>query len=64
MLTILLMSTLLTASLVVLAHRNTFTILLDLAQYAASICALLHFAIVAMLPITALKHAAQRTVAA
>ncbi|MCE4373441.1 hypothetical protein [Xanthomonas hortorum] len=49
MLTILLMSTLLTASLVVLAYRTTFTVLLDLAQYAASICALLHFAIVAML---------------
>lgn len=49
MLTILLMSTLLTASLVVLAYRTSFTVLLDLAQYAASICALLHFAIVAML---------------
>ncbi|RNL27101.1 hypothetical protein C9389_13860, partial [Xanthomonas vasicola pv. vasculorum] len=49
MLTILLMSTLLTASLVVLAHRTTFTILLEIAQYAALICALLHFAIVAML---------------
>ncbi|ASK92295.1 hypothetical protein KWH04_20920 [Xanthomonas campestris pv. trichodesmae] len=49
MLTILLMSTLLTASLVVLAYRTSFTILLDLAKYAASICALLHFAIVAML---------------
>ncbi|MCC4589461.1 hypothetical protein LL962_20605 [Xanthomonas sp. NCPPB 1067] len=64
MLTILLMSTLLTASLVVLAYRNTFTILLELAQYAASICALLHFAIVAMLQVTAVKHTAQRTVAA
>ncbi|KGT57215.1 MULTISPECIES: hypothetical protein [Xanthomonas] len=49
MLTILLMSTLLTASLVVLAYRTSFTVLLDLAQYAASICALLHFAIVTML---------------
>ncbi|MCE4338909.1 MULTISPECIES: hypothetical protein [Xanthomonas] len=49
MLTILLMSTLLTASLVVLAYRTSFTFLLDLAQYAASICALLHFTIVAML---------------
>ncbi|UQQ12585.1 hypothetical protein [Xanthomonas arboricola] len=49
MLTILLMSSLLTASLVVLAYRTSFTALLDLAQYAASICALLHFAIVAML---------------
>ncbi|MDV2449528.1 hypothetical protein [Xanthomonas hortorum] len=49
MLTILLMSTLLTASLVVLSYRTSFTVLLDLAQYAASICALLHFAIVTML---------------
>lgn len=49
MLTILLMSTLLTASLVVLAYRTSFAVLLDLAQYAATICALLHFAIVAML---------------
>jgi len=35
--------------LVVLAYRTSFTVLLDLAQYAASICALLHFAIVSML---------------
>ncbi|MBX8607297.1 hypothetical protein K5D65_08870 [Pseudomonas cichorii] len=43
------MSTLLTASLVVLAYRTTLTILLNFAQYAASICALLHSVIVAML---------------
>ncbi|MCC8535824.1 hypothetical protein ACDH70_02680 [Xanthomonas axonopodis pv. poinsettiicola] len=49
MLTILLMSTLLTASLVVLAYRTSFMVLLNIAQYAASICTLLHFAIVAML---------------
>ncbi len=49
MLTILLMSTLLTASLVVLTYRTSFTVLLDLAQYAATICAVLYFAIVAML---------------
>ncbi|MFB8920463.1 hypothetical protein QSH49_021325, partial [Xanthomonas arboricola pv. pruni] len=49
MLTILLMSTLLTASLVVLAYRTSFTVLLDLAQYAATICAVLHFAVVSML---------------
>lgn len=49
MLTILLMSTLLTASLVVLACRTSFMVLLDLAQYAATICAVLHFAVVSML---------------
>ncbi|WP_095094101.1 hypothetical protein [Pseudomonas sp. Irchel 3A5] len=49
LLTILLMSTLLTSSLVVLAYRTSFTVLLDLAQYAATICAVLHFAVVSML---------------
>ncbi|KKY07154.1 hypothetical protein QSH39_010625 [Xanthomonas arboricola pv. corylina] len=47
--TILLMSTLLTASLVVLAYRTSLIVLLDLAQYAATICAVLHFAVVSML---------------
>ncbi|WP_349970096.1 hypothetical protein [Pseudomonas caspiana] len=49
MLTILLMSTLLTASLVVLAYRTSFIVMPDLAQYAATICAVLHFAVVSML---------------
>ncbi|XUP35157.1 hypothetical protein WAE31_12240 (plasmid) [Xanthomonas axonopodis pv. vasculorum] len=49
MLTLLLMSTLLTASLVVLAYRTSFTVLLDLAQYAAAICAVLHLVVVSML---------------
>ncbi|QHG87604.1 hypothetical protein ACCQ13_12645 [Xanthomonas sp. NCPPB 1638] len=49
MLTILLISTLLTASLVVLAYRTSFTFLMGLAQYAATICAVLHFAVVSML---------------
>ncbi|KGE52723.1 hypothetical protein WCN79_14685 [Xanthomonas axonopodis pv. vasculorum] len=49
MLTLLLMSTLLTASLVVLAYRTSFTVLLDLAQYAAALCAVLHVVVVSML---------------
>ncbi|MCC8535819.1 hypothetical protein ACDH70_02705 [Xanthomonas axonopodis pv. poinsettiicola] len=49
MLSILLTSTLLTASLVVLAYRTSFTVLLDLAQYAAAICAALHLTVVSML---------------
>ncbi|WP_372376255.1 hypothetical protein ACDI35_07965 [Xanthomonas axonopodis pv. cajani] len=49
MLTILLVSTLLTTSLVVFAYRTSFTVLLDLAQYAATICAVFHFAVVSML---------------
>ncbi|PPU70505.1 hypothetical protein XcuCFBP2542_18650 [Xanthomonas cucurbitae] len=48
-LTILLMSNLMTASFVVLAYRTSFTFLMDLAQYAATICAVLHFAVVSML---------------
>ncbi|PPU70888.1 hypothetical protein ACCQ13_12610 [Xanthomonas sp. NCPPB 1638] len=49
MLTILLTSTLLTASLAALAYRTSFVVLLELAQYAATICAVLHFAVVSML---------------
>ncbi|MCC4615279.1 hypothetical protein LL972_04440 [Xanthomonas campestris pv. asclepiadis] len=48
-LTLLLVTTSLTASLVVLAYSTSFAVLLDLAQYVAIICAVLHFAVVSML---------------
>ncbi|KPL49959.1 hypothetical protein XAXN_04260 [Xanthomonas axonopodis] len=48
MMTILLITTLLTAILVVLAYRTSFAVLLDLAQYAAIIGAVLCFAVVSM----------------
>ncbi|HHZ21869.1 TPA: hypothetical protein HH296_04930 [Xanthomonas vasicola pv. zeae] len=49
MMTILLITSLLTALLVVLAYRTSFAFLLDLAQFAAIVCAVLCFAIVSML---------------
>ncbi|MEA9587066.1 hypothetical protein VC279_16560 [Xanthomonas sp. WHRI 10064A] len=49
MLSILLMATLLTASMAVLAYRTSFAVLLNLAQCAASLCTVLHLAVVCML---------------
>ncbi|WP_244220679.1 hypothetical protein [Xanthomonas vasicola] len=49
MMTILLITSLLTALLVVLAHRTSFAFLLELAQFATIVCAVLCFAIVSML---------------
>ncbi|MBB3889293.1 hypothetical protein FHY26_004424 [Xanthomonas campestris] len=49
MLTMLLLTTLLTASLVVLAYRTSLGVLMEFAQCAAIIGAALHFAIVAVL---------------
>ncbi|MCC4615274.1 hypothetical protein LL972_04415 [Xanthomonas campestris pv. asclepiadis] len=49
MLSILLLTTLLIASLVVLAYRTSLGVLLELAQYAAIVGAVLHFVVVTML---------------
>ena len=49
MLTILLLTTLLTASLVVLGYRTSFVALLEIAKYVAIIGAVLHFVVVSML---------------
>ncbi|CAD2254529.1 hypothetical protein X12_001106 [Xanthomonas arboricola] len=49
MLTVLLLTTLLTASLVVLGYRSSFVALLEIAKYVAIIGAVLHFVVVSML---------------
>ncbi|MFB9037035.1 hypothetical protein [Xanthomonas arboricola] len=49
MLMILLLTTLLTASLVVLGYRTSFSALLEVAKYVAIVGAVLHFVVVSML---------------
>ncbi|MCL1528646.1 hypothetical protein [Xanthomonas nasturtii] len=49
MLMILLLTTLLTASLVVLGYRTSFSALLEVAKYVAILGAVLHFVVVSML---------------